>query len=104
MNNLGELKLLVWKERIAAPRNSAELVAAEDKSGKEFAITGGSIDADCSTFAVRRVKVQDAAGRAMWSDDFSSDSTARYQWTAHPVGAPDALGCGVGMAGRMERC
>jgi uncharacterized protein (TIGR03790 family) len=42
-------------------------------------------------FGVRGIHIQDAAGKALWSDDFSADSIARYRWKTHPIGAPNAL-------------
>jgi len=91
MNSVGELKLSVRAGRIAAYRNGTELIAAEDKSGKPLAITHAGVDATCWFFGVRNLRVQDAHGKVVWTDDFSTDSVARYQLRPAPVGGPNAL-------------
>jgi uncharacterized protein (TIGR03790 family) len=91
MNSVGELKLSVRAGKITAYRNGAELIAVEDKSGKPFAITKAGIDAVCWLFGVRNLRVDDAAGKNVWTDDFSTESTGRYQLRPTPIAGPNAM-------------
>ena len=91
VNNTGELKLSVRKGRIAAYRNGTELVAVDDQSGKALSLVSAGITTVCWTTALRGFRVQDAAGKVIWSDDFSGDSRARYQWKITPAGGLNAM-------------
>jgi hypothetical protein len=91
MDQFGALRLSVRKARLAAYRDSVEIAAVEDKSGKSLNLEKASLSANCWGFHIKGLTVTDAAGAAVWEDKFSTDSTARYQWQMSPRPGPNAL-------------
>jgi hypothetical protein len=91
MDQFGALRLSVRKARLAAYRDSVEIAAVEDKSGKSLNLEKASLSANCWGFHIKGLTVTDAAGAPVWDDKFATDSTARYQWQMSPRPGPNAL-------------
>ena len=90
-NQFAALRLSVRKTRLAAYRDSTEIAAVDDKSGKPLNLQNASWSANCWSFAIKGLTVTDASGAALWDDRFATDSTARYRWDTSPRPGLNAL-------------
>jgi len=91
VNNIGDLKLSVRADRITVVRAGAQLMVLEDKTGRPLAFTSAAFTAQCWNAALRMLRVDDAAGKSLWLDEFHADSSARYQWRISPPGGVNAM-------------
>jgi uncharacterized protein (TIGR03790 family) len=91
VNNIRDLKISVRAHRITVWRAGAELMALDDPAGKPLAFTSAGFTPQCWQSAIRLLHVEDAAGKTLWNDDFTSDASARYQWKVSPVGGANAM-------------
>ena len=90
-NQFAALRLSVRKTRLAAYRDSTEIAAVDDKSGKPVNLQSASWSANCWSFVIKGLTVTDAGGTPLWDDRFAADSTARYRWETSPRPGLNAL-------------
>ena len=91
VNAIGDLKLSVRAGRITAWRAGAELMSLEDTSGKPIEFVSAGISAQCWQAAIRLLRVEDASGKVLWDDEFTGDTSSRYQWQITPAGGLNAM-------------
>jgi len=90
INTVSELRVSVRKNSITAYRDGRSLLAAEDKTAA-LKVTRVTFGLQCATAGLAGFTVANSAGAPLWSDDFATDSTTRYQWKTTPPGGLDAL-------------
>ncbi len=89
--NISEFRIAVRNDVVTAYKNGALLLSATDPAATRIEVAKASLEAKCWSYRIKGFTVTDTGGAAVWSDDFTTDSTAKYTWKMGPAGGPNAL-------------